>query len=117
METSHMQQEIYIKAERLEWVDSLRYLGITITKERKSEAEIKSRIAFVIATLVKINRTWQESSASKVKLRIIEYDIHLNIHETQAQILWLKWQSGLYIQVIITVIISSCAPFSAQIQS
>lgn len=78
MENSHTQQEIYIKVEKLEWVDSFRYLRITITKERNSEAEIKSRIAFVIAALVKFNRTWQDkniSSASKVKLRVIEYAI------------------------------------------
>lgn len=56
MEKSPTQQEIYIKVKKLEWVNSFRYLRITITKEKNSEAEIKSGSAFVIAALGKFNR-------------------------------------------------------------
>lgn len=59
----------------------------------KSEAYIKSRISFLISVFAKFNITSQYkdiSSASKIKLRIIENAKGLKTHENWTPAVWIK---------------------------
>lgn len=63
--------EIYMNGERLEVVDAFKYLGATLTKDGRSTAEIKTRLAIATSAMAKLNKIWRSKEISfptKIKL-------------------------------------------------
>ena len=57
-------REITMGGKILETVDKFKYLGVTLTKDGKSESEIKIIIATVTSALVRLNTIWKSNKIS-----------------------------------------------------
>ena len=65
------QPDIYIRGNKLETVQSFKYLGATITEDARCVTEIKTRIAIATGALAKLEILWKDKSialTSKVRL-------------------------------------------------
>ena len=63
--------QISMNGQQLEEVMAFKYLGATLTKDGRSSAEIKIRLAIAIASMVKLNKIWSSKDVSfstKIKL-------------------------------------------------
>ena len=63
--------QISMNDQQLEEVMAFKYLGATLTKDGRSTAEIKMRLAIATASMVKLNKIWSSkdiSFATKIKL-------------------------------------------------
>ena len=58
--------QISMNGQQLEEVMAFKYLGATLTKDGRSTAEIKIRLAIATASMVKLNKIW---SSKDYKLR------------------------------------------------
>ena len=62
---------INFKVTALEEVMAFKYLRVTLTKDGRSTAEIKIRLAIATASMAKLNKIWSStdiSFATKIKL-------------------------------------------------
>ena len=67
-----LQPEIKIGGKTLEQVDSFKYLGAHITKDGKSDKEIRSRLAMATSALAKLQPLFKNKSVSiKTKMRLL----------------------------------------------
>ena len=63
--------QISMNGQQLEEVMAFKYLGATLTKDGRSTAEIKIRLAIATASMVKLNKIWSSKDinfATKIKL-------------------------------------------------
>ena len=63
--------QISMNGQQLEEVMAFKYLGATLTKDGRSTAEIKIRLAIATASMAKLNKIWSSkdlSFATKIKL-------------------------------------------------
>ena len=72
--------DIIMNGERLEEVNSFKYLGATLTKDGSSTAEIRIRIATATAAMARLDRVWKSSNISfPTKYRL--FKSHVNTDE------------------------------------
>ena len=57
-------REITISGNILETVDKFKYLGVTLTKDGKSESEINIRMTTATSALVRLNTIWKSNKIS-----------------------------------------------------
>ena len=63
--------QISMNGQQLEEVMAFKYIGATLTKDGRSTAEIKIRLAIATASMAKPNNTWSSKDVSfftKIKL-------------------------------------------------
>ena len=63
--------QIIMNGQQLEEVMAFKYLGATLTKDGRSTAEIKTRLAIATASMAKLNKIWSSKDVSfstKIKL-------------------------------------------------
>ena len=65
-------REITMGGNILEMVDTFTYLGVTLTKDGKSESEIKIRMATVTSELVRLKTIWKSNEIS-IRTKILLY--------------------------------------------
>ena len=70
--TEKAQPEIKVRGKTLEQVESFKYLGTQITKDGRSDTEIKSRLAMATAALAKLQPLLNNKSISiRTKIRLL----------------------------------------------
>ena len=57
-------REITVGGNILETVEKFKYLGVTLSKDGKSESEIKIRIATATSALVRLKTIWKSNKIS-----------------------------------------------------
>ena len=72
-----------MNSETLETVDKFKYLGAKLTKDRKSEKEIKIILSTANSALVNLSTKWKSRSIS------LDTKIHIQIFDTLYSIIWL----------------------------
>ena len=63
--------QVFMNGQQLEEVNAFKYLGATLTRDSRSTAEIKTRIAIATSTMAKLDKVWRSKDISfptKMKL-------------------------------------------------
>ena len=61
----------------LETVDKFKYLGVTLTKDGKSESEINIRMATTTSTLVRLKTIWESNKISIQTKIMFDYAVQM----------------------------------------
>jgi hypothetical protein len=64
--------DIYMNGQKLEEVNSFKYLGATLSKDGSCSAEIRSRIATAMAAMARLSRIWRSNISFTTKYRLYQ---------------------------------------------